>query len=139
MAEVERIATHNSEQSAYFRNLLAERDEARAEVARLRGEGSERGWFCETCRYWDAPYRPEDSEGKVLIYRTCPRNPAHTMFAVTKDWVEKRDARAELSALRERIMALHYGAGDDLGNFCRACGHGYPCATVRLLEGDSDD
>jgi len=71
---------------------------AEAEVARLREEGSERGWFCETCRLWDAPYHPEDSEGTVLIYRTCPQG--HTMFAVTKDWVEKREARSQVAAVR---------------------------------------
>lgn len=34
-----------------------------------------------------------------------------------------------------RVRALHAGAGDDLGNFCRCCGHGYPCATIRALDG----
>ena len=54
---------------------------------------------------------------------------------------ERDAARAELSALRDRIAALHakYDANGDLGQvICECDGFAYPCATVRLLEGDSD-
>ena len=42
----------------------------------------------------------------------------------------------------ERVRALHYDATRDglsLGGFCRACGHGYPCATIRALDGAETD
>ena len=52
---------------------------------------------------------------------------------------ERDAARAELSALRDGITALHEIDDDATGPFCQVCETRFPCATVRLLEGDSDD
>ena len=53
---------------------------------------------------------------------------------------ERDAARAELSALRDRIMALHVECTCCAPPTCNECTSlTYPCATVRLLEGDSDD
>ena len=57
---------------------------------------------------------------------------------------ERDAARAELSALRDAVLALHRSCDctdhdlTDEGPWCVECGEQYPCATARLLEGDSD-
>jgi hypothetical protein len=96
-----------------------------AEIERLRAEGSERGWFCETCRYWHAPYRPEDSDGKVIPYKKCPQcKDGSVMFAVTKDWVLKRDAEAEVDRLTRMLSALGFCVTDGESLPCMTCGAG---------------
>ena len=52
---------------------------------------------------------------------------------------EAEAARAELSALRDRITALHVECTCCAPPTCKECTSlTYPCATARLLEGDSD-
>lgn len=86
--------------------LLDQRDALRAEVERLRGEGTERGWLCSTCRTWEAPYRPEESLGSVLSYKPCPRCPGAVMLCVTHASVERDDARAALAEWQSRVAVL---------------------------------
>ena len=83
---------------------------------------------------WEAAERERDAAFHSLALRIAERDAA----------------RAELSALRERIAALHTPTWQywsarkvQVCHLCSALGRNfflieYPCATVRLLEGDSD-
>ena len=56
-------------------------------------------------------------------------------------YMTERDAAATRAIVAERcldaVLAVHTKTGDELGlEWCHNCGHGWPCPTVRAIEGD---
>ena len=84
-------------------NLRNEVRDLKQEVKRLRSEGSERGWYCDGCRSWVEPYRPEDSDS-VIPYKKCPTCIGGVMLAWTKAAVERNDMRRELEEIHFMLL-----------------------------------
>ena len=96
----------------------------------------------ETARaYHDAMDEVERLRGVVNSSPSTALWAAGTLTIQNRALTAERDeARAELSALRDRIAALHVECTCCAPPTCNECTSlTYPCATVRLLEGDSDD